>query len=191
MTNCIWPGNDACRQASGPSPGPSILLSPESNRAEDTSMKRDGEDLSSIDPNSGKRQDVSSLGRPPSPDPALISGAGQWEQHVSQKTGKPYWFNPATGQTQWTMPSSFYPPRSPPPPDNAAGDPPSIIGPGEGPKPQEQAGQPASEGTKISIDTKTAINYPKRPGQQRCTYYLTHGICKFGESCKFDHPADR
>jgi hypothetical protein len=156
-------------------------------------MKRDGEDLSSLDPNSGKRQDVSSIGRPPSPDPSLLSGAngaGQWEQHVSAKTGKPYWFNPATGQTQWTMPSSFFP--TSPPPESAATEGHTIIGPGEGPRPQEHVGQPASSsGIKISMDSSSAINYPKRPGQQRCTYYLTHGTCKFGESCKYDHPADR
>ena len=142
-------------------------------------MKREGEDLSALDPNSLKRQDVSSIGQPPSPDLSSVGNGqtlGMWEQHISSKTGKPYWFNTLTGQTQWTSPQTIFPPKSPPP--ESAGE--HGIGPMEGPK---------SDGTKISIDS--AINYPKRPGQQRCTYYLTHGVCKFGESCKYDHPTDR
>ncbi len=143
-------------------------------------MKRDGDDLSSIDPNALKRQDVSAIGRPPSPDISLLgNGQGVWEHHISSKTGKPYWFNTLTGQTQWTSPHQpMFAPKSPPP-ESSAGEP-GIVGPMEGPK---------SEGIKVITDS--AIDYPKRPGQQRCTYYLTHGICKFGESCKFDHPTDR
>lgn len=29
---------------------------------------------------------------------------------------------------------------------------------------------------------------PRRPGKPPCTFYLRTGICKYGASCKFDHP---
>ncbi|KAF3640333.1 putative O-acyltransferase WSD1-like [Capsicum annuum] len=32
------------------------------------------------------------------------------------------------------------------------------------------------------------IGLPLRPGQPLCIFYCRYGICKFGSSCKFDHP---
>ncbi|MCO5563691.1 hypothetical protein L7F22_017338 [Adiantum nelumboides] len=33
--------------------------------------------------------------------------------------------------------------------------------------------------------------YPERPGQPECKYFLKTGDCKFGASCRFDHPKKR
>ncbi|CAO2039216.1 unnamed protein product [Urochloa humidicola] len=33
--------------------------------------------------------------------------------------------------------------------------------------------------------------YPERTGELECSHYLKHGYCKFQNSCKFHHPADR
>uniref|UniRef100_A0A7N0VHA0 C3H1-type domain-containing protein n=1 Tax=Kalanchoe fedtschenkoi TaxID=63787 RepID=A0A7N0VHA0_KALFE len=30
--------------------------------------------------------------------------------------------------------------------------------------------------------------YPQRPGEKDCTHYMLTRTCKFGETCKFDHP---
>jgi hypothetical protein len=30
--------------------------------------------------------------------------------------------------------------------------------------------------------------FPIRPNEPPCQYYLKHGTCKFGQTCKFDHP---
>lgn len=30
--------------------------------------------------------------------------------------------------------------------------------------------------------------YPQRPGEKDCGFYMQTRTCKFGESCKFDHP---
>jgi hypothetical protein len=30
--------------------------------------------------------------------------------------------------------------------------------------------------------------YPQRPGEKDCAHYMLTRTCKFGESCKFDHP---
>lgn len=34
-------------------------------------------------------------------------------------------------------------------------------------------------------------SYPERPGVQDCTYYLRTGLCKFGMTCRFNHPPNR
>lgn len=31
--------------------------------------------------------------------------------------------------------------------------------------------------------------YPQRPGEKMCAYYMTTRLCSFGSSCRFDHPA--
>ncbi|EYU27610.1 hypothetical protein MIMGU_mgv1a0053431mg, partial [Erythranthe guttata] len=30
--------------------------------------------------------------------------------------------------------------------------------------------------------------YPQRPGEKDCAFYMQTRTCKFGESCRFDHP---
>lgn len=30
--------------------------------------------------------------------------------------------------------------------------------------------------------------YPQRPGEKDCAYYMLTRTCKFGDTCKFDHP---
>lgn len=34
------------------------------------------------------------------------------------------------------------------------------------------------------------VQYPERPGEPECTYYVEHGRCRYGEACKFHHPRD-
>jgi len=45
--------------------------------------------------------------------------------------------------------------------------------------PQPGMGMPQSE---------MPMQLPHRPGQKPCTYYLKYGVCKFGATCKYDHP---
>lgn len=33
-------------------------------------------------------------------------------------------------------------------------------------------------------------NFPERPGQPECQYYVKTGNCKFGATCKYHHPPD-
>lgn len=30
--------------------------------------------------------------------------------------------------------------------------------------------------------------YPQRPGEKDCAYYMMTRTCKYGDTCKFDHP---
>eukprot|EP00884_Botryococcus_braunii_P010147 jgi/Botrbrau1/19133/Bobra.0077s0045.1 len=49
-------------------------------------------------------------------------------------------------------------------------------------------GQPSSNGAAAS--TSSGIpRFPQRPGQTVCDFFSKTGHCKFGEQCKFDHPA--
>ncbi|CAM6082199.1 unnamed protein product [Calypogeia fissa] len=45
---------------------------------------------------------------------------------------------------------------------------------------QPQEGMDASQG-----------QYPERPGEPDCTYYMRTGLCGFGMSCRFNHPPNR
>ncbi|KAJ4955981.1 hypothetical protein NE237_012764 [Protea cynaroides] len=33
--------------------------------------------------------------------------------------------------------------------------------------------------------------YPERPGEPDCAYYLRTGLCRFGMTCRFNHPSNR
>ncbi|KAJ4731122.1 Zinc finger CCCH domain-containing protein 37 [Rhynchospora pubera] len=39
-----------------------------------------------------------------------------------------------------------------------------------------------------SITSEEESIYPERPGEPECPHYMKHGNCKFGPSCKFNHP---
>ncbi|KAJ3708603.1 hypothetical protein LUZ61_012308 [Rhynchospora tenuis] len=55
--------------------------------------------------------------------------------------------------------------------------------------------QPSMRGTSSTtaiMDTEAVTNsYPERPGEPDCAYYLRTGLCRFGVTCKFNHPPDR
>lgn len=36
---------------------------------------------------------------------------------------------------------------------------------------------------------KTTTQYPDRPGEPDCIYYLRTGVCGYGSNCRFNHPA--
>lgn len=50
-----------------------------------------------------------------------------------------------------------------------------------------QAISPSAGGTS-SISKEHS--YPQRPGQPECQHYLKTGDCKFGSSCKYNHPSE-
>ncbi|RWR87115.1 zinc finger protein [Cinnamomum micranthum f. kanehirae] len=42
-----------------------------------------------------------------------------------------------------------------------------------------------------SNESMEAGPYPERPGEQDCAYYLRTGLCRFGMTCRFNHPPNR
>jgi len=39
--------------------------------------------------------------------------------------------------------------------------------------------------------TSSGGDHPIRPGEPDCQFFLKTGNCKFGESCKFNHPPEK
>lgn len=42
-----------------------------------------------------------------------------------------------------------------------------------------------------SDETMETGSYPERPGEPDCSYYIRTGLCRFGSTCRFNHPRDR
>ncbi|KAG6737659.1 hypothetical protein POTOM_059187 [Populus tomentosa] len=42
-----------------------------------------------------------------------------------------------------------------------------------------------------SSETMEAGPYPERPGELDCSYYIRTGLCRFGPTCRFNHPPNR
>lgn len=40
-------------------------------------------------------------------------------------------------------------------------------------------------------ETMEAGPYPEREGEPDCSYYIRTGLCRFGVTCRFNHPANR
>ncbi|KAG2693886.1 hypothetical protein I3843_08G111700 [Carya illinoinensis] len=43
----------------------------------------------------------------------------------------------------------------------------------------------------ISSETLDSGQYPERPGEPDCSYYIRTGLCRFGATCRFNHPPNR
>lgn len=43
----------------------------------------------------------------------------------------------------------------------------------------------------ISSETMEPGPYPERPGEPDCSYYIRTGLCRFGATCRFNHPPNR
>ncbi|WOL01366.1 zinc finger CCCH domain-containing protein ZFN-like isoform X1 [Canna indica] len=43
----------------------------------------------------------------------------------------------------------------------------------------------------IGSDSMESGPYPERPGEPDCAYYIRTGLCRFGMTCKFNHPPNR
>ncbi|XWS58828.1 hypothetical protein CRYUN_Cryun08bG0067400 [Craigia yunnanensis] len=42
-----------------------------------------------------------------------------------------------------------------------------------------------------SSETMESDPYPERPGEPDCSYYIRTGLCRFGATCRFNHPPNR
>ena len=52
---------------------------------------------------------------------------------------------------------------------------------------------PAESGSSGQLlwSSTSASNFPERPDQPECRYYMNTGSCKYGSDCKYHHPKDR
>jgi hypothetical protein len=51
--------------------------------------------------------------------------------------------------------------------------------------------QTVSTVTSTVLPAAAAEEYPERAGERDCTFYLKTGKCKFGATCRYNHPRDR
>ena len=42
-----------------------------------------------------------------------------------------------------------------------------------------------------SMEAMESGPYPIREGEPDCSYYIRTGLCRFGASCRFNHPPNR
>ncbi|KAJ8753024.1 hypothetical protein K2173_008811 [Erythroxylum novogranatense] len=68
--------------------------------------------------------------------------------------------------------------------------------------PMSRAAAPPSSVTEPPEDAMWQVNlrssegmeagpFPERPGEQDCAYYIRTGLCKFGATCRYNHPPNR
>jgi len=57
-----------------------------------------------------------------------------------------------------------------------------------GPTSPSGGGPGGTIGASMPPGHSSSTNLPSRPGAQKCNHYLKAGSCKFGESCRYDHP---
>ncbi|XVF31813.1 hypothetical protein REPUB_Repub17cG0025800 [Reevesia pubescens] len=43
----------------------------------------------------------------------------------------------------------------------------------------------------VLLSSTSASNFPERPDQPECRYYMNTGTCKYGSDCKYHHPKER
>lgn len=61
---------------------------------------------------------------------------------------------------------------------------------GDGGQASKQGGTGGSIGAGMPPSGyKRSASLPSRPGAQKCSHFLKTGECKFGETCRYDHPA--
>jgi len=53
---------------------------------------------------------------------------------------------------------------------------------------QERSVMIVGDSRQTGPSSTTAEGYPVRPGMPDCAFYMKSGICKFGPTCKYNHP---
>jgi len=106
--------------------------------------------------------------RPPAPAP-------EWETHYSD-TGRPYYFNLRTSVSVWDQPPEMLMQQM----GMMMGGLAPVLAPG-----------PASlNPVRKFAGTNQGLNLPRRAGAARCSFFLKNGSCRFGDSCRYDHPPE-
>ncbi|KAI3995932.1 hypothetical protein MKX01_017129 [Papaver californicum] len=47
------------------------------------------------------------------------------------------------------------------------------------------------ESLKVVKEKDNKKEYPERPGEPECKYYVKTGVCKYGKDCRYDHPREK
>ena len=104
-------------------------------------------------------------------------GGNEWEMHMTDE-GRPYYYNSRTQESSWETPPAMMM---------------SMMGMGG-----SMGGMPSGsngQGLKPWSTSFQAVGFaggqhPIRPGAENCQFYMKTGGCKFGETCKYNHPEE-
>eukprot|EP00640_Fibrocapsa_japonica_P001093 CAMPEP_0113936662 /NCGR_PEP_ID=MMETSP1339-20121228/3507_1 /TAXON_ID=94617 /ORGANISM="Fibrocapsa japonica" /LENGTH=431 /DNA_ID=CAMNT_0000939193 /DNA_START=94 /DNA_END=1389 /DNA_ORIENTATION=- /assembly_acc=CAM_ASM_000762 len=112
----------------------------------------------------------------PFPQP-LVLGRDQGMDHPKRPDEPPCDFFVKTGKCKFGSTCKFDHPESVASPDTGVK---AIL-----------ASDPVTGTTFFTDDYesyKICSEYPQRPGQEACSFFVQHGTCRFKDTCKFDHP---
>jgi hypothetical protein len=108
-------------------------------------------------------------------------GANEWEMHMSDD-GRPYYYNSRTQESTWEPPPAMMMNMM----AGMMGG--SMMGGSQGAVTGGSVG--GMSGGHVRHVGLAGGLHPIRPGAEKCSYYMKTGGCKFGETCKFDHPPE-
>jgi len=106
--------------------------------------------------------------------------ANEWEMHLSDQN-RPYYYNSRTQESTWD-----------PPPAMMMGMMGMMGGGGGGGGGMGGGGMGGGRPHQNVPPAQGLVDgqHPLRPGQSDCGFYVKTGSCKFGESCRYNHPPE-
>ena len=99
--------------------------------------------------------------------PAMLA-ASEWETRWTNE-GRPYYYNRITQQSVWEMPPEVMM---------------TMMMP-------TMPMTPAKPADPARLTAALVNGHPIRPGQPDCSFFVSSGLCKFGEKCKYNHPPEK
>ncbi|XVF08774.1 hypothetical protein REPUB_Repub07fG0031800 [Reevesia pubescens] len=131
--------------------------------------------------------------------PSGYGNGGSVSSQVASQVNMGSWSSPrALNETAAYMPIMFSPTQGVPPPNPEWNGYQTTVYPpperGLHPTPAYVMSNPSTETTAYTTHHQPQMmvdDFPVRPGQPECSYFLKNGDCKFKSNCKYHHPKNR
>ncbi|OMO99686.1 Zinc finger, CCCH-type [Corchorus capsularis] len=130
--------------------------------------------------------------------PSAYGNGGSVSSQAASQVNMPSWSSPRTvNETAAYMPMMFPPTQGVPPPNPEWNGYQTTVYPpaerGLHPTPAYVMSNPSTESTVYTHHQPQMVvdEFPVRPGQPECTYFMKTGDCKFKSNCKYNHPKNR
>ncbi|XWS51350.1 hypothetical protein CRYUN_Cryun12cG0169600 [Craigia yunnanensis] len=129
--------------------------------------------------------------------PSVYGNGGSVSSQASSQVNMASWSSPRTlNETAAYMPIMFSPTQGVPPPNPEWNGYQTTVYPPERilhPTPAYVMSNPSTETTVYTHHQPQMVidEFPVRPGQPECSYFLKTGDCKFKSNCKYHHPKNR
>ncbi|XWS37161.1 hypothetical protein CRYUN_Cryun19dG0019200 [Craigia yunnanensis] len=128
--------------------------------------------------------------------PSAYGNGGSVSSQAASQVSMASWSSPRTLNETAYMPILFSPTQGVPPPNPEWNGYQTTVYPPERslhPTPSYVMSKPSTETTVYTHHQPQMVvdEFPERPGQPECTYFLKTGDCKFKSNCKYHHPKNR